>query len=306
MVSGNVITKDGWNTLINRTFKTVPDYTIPTTLKIGQDKTTTPALATTALDKYVPISAIGLELVDACSSASWTEAADAGAETTNTTTYKIGADQTDNTSLNLSKTGTASVNATYSKATTSRDGTGKTLLVWTYFSSTSADAYDKLATTAAITIRFGSDSSNYYQWTFNKSVLATGWNLLSCPISTGAVTGSPVVAALDYSYINLATAVAASTITLGKWIMDLWCLADSTDYTRTLTSGYPVFDETNNEVTLRWTVYSNEATGYLMNGLWIGNTDATPKSFNVIALTTGESKSDTDEFIIETRYRRNG
>ena len=136
--------------------------------------------------------------------------------------------------------------------------------------------------------------------------MSTGWNLLSCYIETpDSTTGSETKTTLDYCYINLATALATSTIALGDWIMDLWHLADDpADFIRSITTGYPIFDEINNQTTLRWNIFANEATGYLIDSFDVQNTDTTEKSFNIIAVSTPESKGDTDEFIIESRYRR--
>lgn len=165
--------------------------------------------------------------VDACDATTdWTDSADMTISL-NSSTYKE-----NSKALNLTKDGTSSVNASTSKTTTSRDFTSKNLSLWLYILDSTT--LNLLATTDCITIRFGSDSSNYYQWTKDKADLSTGWNLIQALTSSNAdsTTGSPSLTAMDYTFIQVTTAAAGSTWSAGAVIMDHIVLTSGTLYTR--------------------------------------------------------------------------
>jgi hypothetical protein len=153
----------------------------------------------------------------------WTDSANMTVSV-NTTLFKEGAG-----ALNLTKDSVTTALCSTTKATTSRDFTGGKLQMWYYCAS--AAAYAKLAAAgAALTVRFGSDGSNYYEWTLtkaqllglNQAIAGAGWQFLeffkATPTST---TGTPDVANCDYTYIGL-TASDGTTITwsAGDFIID--------------------------------------------------------------------------------------
>lgn len=292
MVNGSIITNLGKNIFMNRAFKETPDYTSLTKFKVGYDNST-PSVSSTDLDYPVPIS--GTESVDDCDTADWNDSADM-TTSLNSTLFKEGAG-----SLNLTKDGTASATATTSKTTTSVDFTSKELMVWLYVKD--ATAYAQLATTDAIQIRFGSDSSNYYVYTRDKADLAVGWNTIRFTTDTAdSTTGSPTIAACDYSYIGITADAAATTWTAGAFIMDDWKVSSSDDFVGSTQSGFPSFDETNHEVETRSVLLTTHANGYLINGYAMFNDDTTKKMGSENTFT-GDSKSDGDEFVFITTMR---
>jgi len=292
MVTGSLVNNNGKKILLNRAFKSIPDYTQLNTFKVGYSNGT-PDVANDDLDYPIPLT--GTEAVDSCDAANWTDSADM-TSTLNNTTYKEGTG-----SLNLTKDGVASDTASIDKTTTSRDFTSKELMVWFYIKDTTA--YAKLAVTDCLTLRFGSDNGNYYYYTRDKADLAVGWNVVRYSTSTAdGTTGAPAIATCDYSYLAIKATGAAIVWSAADFIMDDWKVVSSDDLIGAITSGYPVFDETNNEVEIRGIIVTTQANGYLINSLGWFNTDVT-RLMGTEATFNEESKSDTDEFIFITKVR---
>jgi len=296
-MSGGKITTDWGNIILSRTYTNDGTYSIPGKYKLGIGITDA-GVSDTDLEKAIPIT--GTETVDNCGTANWTESTDAIADATNATTYKEGGSETDAKSLSLGKDGTASTLASYYKSTTSVNGTSKDLMVWVYIINSAA--LNKLASTDCLEIRFGSDSSNYYKYTRDRSDLSTGWNLIKIAISSGfdSTTGTPVITALDYSYIGFTTTNATDVFTSADLIMDLWLVASSGDYTGTYDTGYPSINTSTLEVTTRATVLSTEANGYPVTEMGFFNTDTSPvmQSRDLFASL---SKSNTDEIVVVSK-----
>lgn len=166
------------------------------------------------------------EEVDNCDTADWTDSADM-TTSLNESEYK------ENTkALNLTKDAGASATASTYKTTTSVNFTSKNLSLWLYVKDATARA--KLATSSCLTIRFGSDSSNYYQWAKDLTDLSVGWNLIKNLTSSNAdsTTGSPTITACDYTYVALTATAAATTWSAGDFIMDDIKLTSGTMWTR--------------------------------------------------------------------------
>lgn len=284
MANGSIITDSGRKIIINRSYKSTPDYTVPSSFKVGISNST-PNVANTDLDNPVPIT--GTEAVDDCETADWTDSADMGS-TLNAVTFKEGSN-----SLSLEKDGAGSATYSTSKTTTSRDFTSKTLFVWLYLT----DVTDLVATgTDAVTIRFGSAAGHYYQKGWDISVLAAGWNLLYfTSASADSTTGAPALGAMDYSYIALTCDLAADTIAADRILMDDWKVASSDDFTKTFLTSYPTINDTTFEVEIRGQLLTTEANGYDINGFGLINTDSTVLLHSEDTFTA-ESKSDTDQF----------
>lgn len=271
MSNGQIVSLNGQKIMLNRTFKSSPDYLQPSTFQIGVG-TTTPIVSDTALAHKIPIS--GTEDVDTCEATTgWTDSADMTVSL-NTSIYKIGSG-----ALNLTKDATATTTASTSKTTTSLNFTSKDLSIWIYVADSTVLA--QLATSNCFTLRFGSDSSNYYQWTKNASFFAVGWNLIDGFTSgTGAVTGSPSITACDYTYVGITATSSGQTWTAGKIVMDDIKLASTADYINTFVSGYPTLDETNLFVTFRGVIDATQANGYSLTEFGIFNADSTPLMFS--------------------------
>jgi len=285
----SILTNNGKNILLNRGYKNTPDYTAPSQFKVGIDQTT-PVVTDIDIDVPVPIS--GTESVDNCDTANWVDSADM-TTSVNSTTYKEGSG-----ALNLTKDAGASDTASCDKTTTSRDFTSKTLNLWLYIKD--ATAYAKLAIVDCVTIRFGSDNANYYYYTMDKADLSIGWNLIYfTSVTADGTNGAPVIAACDYSYIALKADAAATIWTAGDFIMDDWLVAGSDDYLKNVVTGYPTYDETAREVTMRGFLSVNEANGNDINVFAWYNTDGTIKMFSIDSMVA-ESKSMTDEFVFIT------
>lgn len=291
MVNGSIITNEGKKIFLDRTYNATATYTAPSLFKLGISETT-PSVADTSLTREVPIS--GTETVDDCEATTgWSGGTDS-AVSLNSTTYKIGSG-----SLNIYKSGTTGTVFSASKTTTSVDFTSKDLHTWLYIT----DLTDLVSTGTAVTIRFGSDSSNYYYLDTTIGSLAAGWNLIVFN-SSGATgsAGSPTITACDYYYIALNTDLAADTVAEGDVVIDDLKVASTDDYVKTFETGYPTINESTLEATTKCRVSTTEANGYNINALGLFNNDATKKMFSKFVFAS-ESKETTDEIIFTIKDR---
>ncbi len=280
--------------LLDRGYNTNPTRTVASVFKVGIG-TTAPTTADTDLVEAIPI--VGSELIDDCETADWTDSADM-TTSTNAVTYKEGTK-----SLNLTKDAGTSVDANTFKTTTSLDFTSKQFSIWIYVID--ATALAKLATTDCLTIRFGSDSSNYYQWTKDNSDLIAGqWNLIQglTSVNADSTTGTPTLATMDYTFIQLTATGAAITWSAGDFIMDDIKLLSADDFVKTFESGYPTFNYTTNEVTMRCRLNTLNANGYPITEFGIFNVDS-PRLMDSRDIFTAISKTSTDEIIFVTKNR---
>lgn len=138
----------------------------------------------------------------------WTASTD-GAIALNSTPSQV---NEGSVSLNIRKTGATVAAVTYSKTfSTSYEFFERKLNV-DYYIETATN----LASTDAIALRFGTDSSNYYEQTFDRAdVTAGAWKTLGfARKDTGVtVTGSPGTSALNYFAIVVTADAAGTTIT---------------------------------------------------------------------------------------------
>ena len=161
---------------------------------------------------------------------------------------------------------------------------------------------NKLAATDGLEIRFGSDSSNYYKYTRDRSDLSTGWNLIKVAIPGGfdSTVNSPVIGSLDYSYIKFTTNNATDLFTSADLIIDLWMVASSGDYLKNFESGYPTINNSTLEVASRCVLLSTEANGFDITEAGMFNTDSTPTMISRDVFSS-DSKSSTDEIVIVSK-----
>lgn len=293
MTSDGIVTNNGKKILADRGYNASPTRNAPIQFKVG-DGTTAPELTDTDLEHAVPLGTT--ELVDDCDATTdWTDSADATLSV-NSTTYKEG-----DGSLNWTKDGGTSTECSSYKTTTSRDFTDKELSIWLYIKD--ATAFAKLATTDALIIRFGSDSSNYYEWKKDAADLSSGeWNLIDGLTSANAdsTTGTPTLAAMDYTYVKLTSDAAATTWSDGDFMVDDIKVISSDDYFDTFESGYPSIDYTNLEVSIQVRITTVQANGYDLSEWGVFNDDGTPLMESRDTFTA-LSKGSSDEFIFTSR-----
>ena len=302
------IVNDGKRIQQYRTFTANGDlsstqYLAPTKFRIGTDSTNNLVLTDTSLDITIPI-----QNGTACDDGSNTMTGSSGADnsTDNTTTYKEGAGQTDVTAQNLIANNTNATKiwtiANLASAGTNADATKRTGL-WLYIKDqTTLDKF--LTSGTCLTIKLGSDASNYYGNTFTASQLSTGWNWLSTNVSalntwteTGTVSGD-----IDYFIIEIVTNNATDTFVAGDVVYDLLRQWEESDTLNSLVTGYPSFDTTKFETTVQTFVGSSRANGFDVDSILYVNEDTTPlAAFK--SIFTAESKNSTDEFTFEIKMR---
>lgn len=281
----------GKKIVLNRSYKTTPDYTIPSQFKVGIG-TTTPAVGDTDLTNSVPIDN-GTTNDDGSNQLT---GSNGGSNTTdNTTTYKPGAGLSDVTAQNLiatignaTKTWTISNLATAGTVCVADQYTG----LWLYIKDSTA--YGKLLSSGTcFEVRIGSDGSNYYGKTYTAANLATGWNwialgVLNTNTETGTV-GSPI----DYFELEITTNNTTDTFAAGDIVYDLLRQWEATDLLKDFTS--TTLNESTLTVSHVCEVLSGEAVGYDLTEIGTFNTDSTPK-LDGRDTYTAKSKSSGEEF----------
>ena len=294
MAVGGEVSKDGKNLLLNRAYKTSPDYTIPSVFKVGIG-TTTPLESDTDLENAVPISD-GTVPDDGSNTLTGSDGGDNS--TNNTTTYKEGAGQSDVTAQNLIANNT---NATKTwtiadLAVAGSDAVAASRVgMWLYVKDAAALAKFKTSGTC-FSMRVGSDSSNYYKIDKTAADLAVGWNWITS--GTTALNGLTEVGTvsgdLDTFVLVATTNNATDTFVAGDVIYDLLRQWTDSDLVTTFVTGYPSFDETNKKVTLRYFLSSTQANGFPLTEVGSFNTDGT-RIMVEHDVFTSISKSSTDE-----------
>jgi len=298
MATGGVITKTGKNVMLNRTYKSSPDYTIPSTFRVGIG-TTTPVAADTGLGIHIPI---GDGTVNDDGSNTLTSSDGGENSTSNTTTYKEGAGVTDNTAQNL-KTDNSSATKRWYIADLASAGTKITgtepVSFWIYIYDATTLAMFKSSGTA-LEVRLGSTlATDYFKITRTAAQLAVGWNWITTGTTnvedlteTGTVAGD-----IDTFEIVITTNNATDDWTDGYVVYDLLRQWATSDLGAVFVTGYPIFDETNKKVTLRYYLNSLQANGFPIDETGSFNTDGTPLMIDRDVFTS-ISKTSSDEIAI--------
>ena len=190
----DTLSPGGKKIILNRSFKSSPDYTTISRAKFGTNSTTTYIESSTEIDNPVPIED-GTVLDDGSNTLTGSSGADNS--TDNTSTFKPGAGQSDATAQNLIKNDTDAT-AIWTISNLATAGTNATADqytgLWIYIKD--ATALAKFVTSGTcLEIKLGSDSSNYYSITYETGDLSTGWNWLPIGIlntltETGTVSGN--------------------------------------------------------------------------------------------------------------------
>ena len=281
----------GKKIVINRSYKAVPDYTIPSQFKVGLG-TTAPAVGDTDLELSVPI---GNGTVNDDGSNTLTGSNGGDNSTDNTTRYKPGANLTDNTAQNLIGNAT-SATKTWAISDLASAGSvcvaGQFTSLWIYILDDVAKN-KLLSSGTCLTVKIGSDASNYYAKTFEVSDLATGWNYLNMSVlSTNTETGT-VGSPIDYFEIEAITNNATDTFAAGDLVYDLLRQYEATDVLKDFKS--LSINETTLKVTIVGELLSGEAVGFDLTEFGTFNADATPK-LDGHDTYTAQSKGSDEEF----------
>ena len=301
MTNNMLLLRNGGKILVNRFGKTTPDYSIISRFKLAIDMADI-TVTDTDIQTLIPIS--GTETVDDCSATTGWTISGTNSISVNSTTYK--SDGGTAGALNIIKSDTSAATLNISKTTTSLNGTSKDFLIWIYIKDATALAKLKSSGTC-FTIRFGSDSSNYYYKDYTVSSLAVGWNFLKIIITSGftGTTGSPSITGLDYTYLFFETNNTTDTLAAGDLIFDAIRLASVDDYYKNIDS--LTIDEADNSITVVSKLTISEANGFLLNGHATENAD-TSALLATKTKYTGTSKGNTDliKFTTKLQFRNVG
>ena len=291
MVEG-LITNTGKRIFLQRHYQPVPVVTAPTQFKTGQGQTS-PTITDTDLQDSVPI--YGENILNTCDVVTgWTGNADTSFSV-NTVTKKKGV-----ASLQVTKTGISTNLALATITVTPISFVDKEFSIWIYFKD--ASMLTKLAV-SALSVRFGTDASNYYQWDVPKSALNTGWNLITHKVIAGAssTVGTPTPTNMAWIQVQLNTTAVNISWVAGDCMFDDVKAISSANYFKTYESGYPELDIPNIQAEIRFRLSTVEANGYLIGETGLFNTDPTPliESRDIFAPL---SKSESDEllFVVKT------
>lgn len=160
--------------------------------------------------------AIEISVNDCDATTGWTTSTDAVAIAVTTT---IADYRTRTGALDLGKSGATQAYFYYrNSALGAKDFRNRYVACWVYMASLSTLA----ATGEAVTLRYGSDTSNYYSKPFYKGDLVAGWNLLYFKLDDDEVvkTSNPVDSACTYFEVYFTNTAATDTVTAGTFILD--------------------------------------------------------------------------------------
>lgn len=223
----------------------------------------------------------------------WQTGGDATAAVLETTNFKErGA------AIRLGKDTTAGVSFNYDRVlAASVDGTNATEF-WIWFNPVLVTDYDKLATTDALELQIGSDSSNYKYYRYNKADLIVGWQRKKITIADMTDVSSPNMAAIDYLNIVLKTEVTASTITSGNILMDYWTLTWPLASTETALrqerfNTTATVSVVSNQAVFKDTVTKSEGTSSTINYLGLFDSVSSGNMFSVNEITDTKKSSNT-------------
>lgn len=284
-------TKKGKNIMLNRMYKPVPDYTVPSQFKVGTG-TTQPVDSDIDLELSIPI---GFGTTNDDGSNTLTGSLGGSNTTNNTIIFKPGAGLSDNTAQNLIANDTDDEKV-WTIADLSMDGNvadeHKITELWIYINNDVTLA--KLADTGtAIEIKIGEDSSNYYYKEFEKSDLILGWNRLYLGVlDTNSVQGT-IAGTLDFFEIVITTNLSTDKFAAGDVVYDLLRQYEETDTLKNFSSVF--LNENDVTATITAELFSTQAVGYNISEIGTFNTDSTP-SMDGRDVFSGESKSSEDEF----------
>ena len=297
MANGSIILNNGKKIIINRAYKSTPDYTVVSEFKVGISSDT-PNVADTDLDVVIPIEN-GTVVDDGQDTLTGSNGGDNS--TDNTTTFKEGAGETDNTSQNLianngnaTKTWTqASLDANFVAA--------QPFGCWIYIKDTTAlNKFLSAGTALQIRIRTSGDAANLsYLYNRTAAQLAVGWNWITSgtvdvdDLTQGA--GGAPSGNLDEFIIEITTNNATDTFVAGDVLFDLMRSWADSDTTKTFVTNFPSINETTFEVETRCQIPSTSANGFDLDGVGLVNTDSTVLMHSKDT-HTNESKSSTDSF----------
>lgn len=300
MTNISLKTQNGRKILLNRGYKSTPDYTVPSVFRVGINQTT-PLITDTALDYIIPITN-GTINDDGSNTMTGSDGADNS--TDNTDTFKPGGGVTDVTAQNLIANDT-SVTKVWTIAdldTSGSDAVGtKPYGLWLYIKDATALAKFVSAGTA-LSIKFrtnGDGATLYYEDAYEDGDLAVGWNWITSNTTnvedlTEGAGGAPS-GDLDEFVITITTNNATDEFAAGDVVYDMLRQWDTTDSWQLYVSGYPTLNETNMEATTRCYLEGTKANGFLIDSCSFENTDGTPLVSDMDKFDE-DSKSDTDEF----------
>lgn len=302
----NILTRDGAGIAVYRTF--TPNASLSATTRLPPTQT---QLGMNNSDATMADTSLSLPILiqngTVCDNGSNTLTGTAGGSnsTSNTSTYKQGSGQTDYTAQNLITTGVNATKQWYKTGLTANVVTTKPYSCWLYIKD-AATLAKFLASGTCLQLRFGSDASNYYAQSFTLSTLAQGWNYITSnrvnvgTAGTFTTVGTP--GTLSRFDIVITTADPNYQFVAGDVIYDLLRQWTPSDLIQSFVNGYPTFDYTISQATIRTVVNATQGNGFPTNAHAYLNEDTSPLMFGV-ATFPEESKSEADEFIFVNKYR---
>lgn len=299
MTNITIKTSGGEKIILNRSYKTTPDYTVPSVFQIGINQST-PVPGISSLDFPIPISD-GTTNDDGSNTLTGSGGGDN--TTDNTSTYKEGAGNSDDTAQNLIANGTSATKtwsiSDLSSAGVNCDSTKYTGL-WFYIKDSTTLAKFKSSGTA-LEIRTGADTTtNYYSLSYTAAELSTGWNWLYDGIMEDNWTSNGTPGTLDHFAIIITTNNATDTFSAGDVVYDLlrqWTLADTKKAITSIT-----INESTNQAVVECDLTTTEANGFNTNAIALLNTDSTPKISDA-ATYPDKSKNAIDLFTYKITTR---
>jgi hypothetical protein len=297
MTGSALVTNDGMKILLERGLSASPTRTPPSQIK-GSEDTTAPAITDTDLPDPVPLK--GEEVVDEFEvTTGWT------ATGTNTIVVNTAIFQRGTAALSLVKSDVTTKALSMSKTVTSLNFTSKTAYGFFNASAAALLVLDATPATfnATVVIRYGSDSSNYYEKQVDFADIVEGRNVFFFSSATAdATVGSPSLAAMDYLFCGYETTNNADVLADGDMVFDEVFIVSSDDYFKGQSAGYPKFNYTSFTGEVRARLTTTQAVGFLFSRFGHFNTDS-PELQATSAIVDPISKSDTEEIILSEVFK---
>ncbi len=178
--------------------------------------------------------------------------------------------------INLGKSGTSSTTVSYFRTLPNVLDYSKAALFSLYLNIDSSESYLALTETGCVVVKFGTDSSNYYSYSFDRNQLLVGWQSPNIAIADMTITGTPDLSQIQYLEISFEVFDAAITINSGGWAMDYWTVYmpisfEDTEMNNPLatfpfSSGYPRVSNTS----VKWQGFLAKDVGNNYNYQFIG------------------------------------
>ena len=287
---GGLIVNSGKKMILDRSYNSVPSFSTVSKYKVGIG-TAAANVLNTDLEFAVPLQ--NFTVLEDGASTAWT--AVTGTTLTASTAYY----KSSPSSISILKVGTASTSVALTKIVPALDFSNQFLSLWIFIADSTM--LGLLQDVSSLVIKYGSDASNYYFWSKNKTVLSVGWNLLdNLTSANGSVVGTAVLTAMTYVNLNFGATATTATWGINALNLDDIKVYNTANTFSSFDAGYPNVDFNSLTVVSRFTLNTLQGNGYDITECGCFNSDGSVlmESRDVF---NGVSKTSNDQIIFQVK-----